>query len=119
MASCRFFIAVRLLSAWEPGFSTRQIFVWNPAQKVRYAVKLGAPLVVRHHDIPGCNLSISVGQHCIPGARVVVSAAMGPKVHRTELPDFATVMNSRQESARLLLLAHFDPILDQNNSRMN
>lgn len=84
---------------------------------MRDAVKLGATLVVGHHDIPWCKFNISDRQHRISGSRVVVPPTMGFKVHWTKLPNFATVMNPRQESARLLLLAHFNPILDQNNSR--
>src|ERR1700730_9028959 len=119
MPSRWLFIAVGLLSLRQPSVSTRQIPVRNQTEKMRYAVKLGTTLVVPHHDIPGCELSISGGQHRSSGARVIVPATMGFKVHRTELPDFATVMNPRQESARLLLLADFDPILDQNNPRMH
>ena len=71
MPSRRLLIAVRFLSLRQPDSSTRQAFVWNQAQKVRYAVELSAPLVVPHHDIPGRNFGISCGEHLIPRARVV------------------------------------------------
>src|SRR5579864_6047743 len=41
------------------------------------------------------------------------------EIHRTELPDFAPIVDPRQKSTCLLLLAHLEPVFDQDYSRVN
>lgn len=41
------------------------------------------------------------------------------KIHWTELPGFAPVVDPRQEPLRLLFLADLKPVFDQDYSRMN
>src|SRR4030095_17248193 len=77
------------------------------------------PLVLGPRDPPRPPRRVGRGEQRVTCTRVVVPAAVRLQVHRRQLPDLAAVVNARLEPTRLLLRAHFEPILDQEDARVD
>src|SRR5580704_8569287 len=86
---------------------------------MRDAVEPSAAFIVRIDDEPRSNVSIGCRHHFIAGSRVVVPTTMRLEIHRTEFPDFTSVVNPRQKPAGLLVLTNLEPVFDENYPRMN
>src|SRR5262249_45364177 len=69
--------------------------------------------VVGRQDEPGSELRVSSIEHDVAGARVLEPPAARRQVHRAELPLTERICNSRFKSPLLLLVADFEPDLDQ------
>src|ERR1700730_18016455 len=110
VAPCRFLVAFWLLPFRQPDARPRGLFIWNQAQQMRDTVEACAAFVISGHDVPRRDFSISCGDHHVPCARVVVPAPMCLEVHRAQLPDFAPIVDPRNETASLLLLANLEPV---------
>src|ERR1700733_5258040 len=61
---------------------------------------------------PGC---VSGLEHVVARTRIVVPAAIGLEIHRRQFPDLARILDPRFEPAGLLLLAHLQPIFDEDD----
>src|SRR5690242_9154630 len=75
--------------------------------------------VIGTHHIPGRESSVSRFEHVIPRSRVVVPAAVRLQIHRRKLPDLAAVINTISQSSRLLLRTDFEPVFEQDDSRID
>ena len=83
---------------------------------MRDAVQTRSLFIIRMDDIPGGRGRIGRLKHGIPGPGVVVPAMVRFQVHRAELPDLPAIGNPCLEATCLLFLAHFQPVLDQDNA---
>ncbi len=63
----------------------------------------------------GAHARVSRLEHVVARTRIVVPAAEGLEVHRRQLPDLARVVDPRLEPAGSRLLAHLQPIFDQDD----
>src|SRR5215510_6495557 len=112
----RLSVAPRLLPLRELDLFAWRALVGNLVEQVRDEVEARAPLVVRPHDIPRGEVGVGRLEHLVARPRVVVPAAVRLEIHRRELPDLARVVDARFEPARLLVLAHFEPIFDEDDT---
>ena len=90
----------------------------NAGEDVLDDVQAGGLLLVVGADecTTGAMRVSVVGQHAVAGARVVVPAGPRRKVHRTELPLPDRIVDARLEAPLLLLVADFEPQLDQDDA---
>ena len=98
-------------------FAARNVLVANLLQQVADHVQAHAPLVLRACNEPRRFSGIGGGEHVIARLRVVVPAIIGFHVHRRELPRLAAVTDPVCEPPCLLLGAHLQPVLQQDDSR--
>src|SRR5215469_9839862 len=114
-----FLVALRLLPLGELDLVALDLLVGDQAQEMRDTVEAGAPLIITVHDVPGRERRVSRLEHVVPGAREIVPASVRLEVHRTQLPDLARIVDARLEAARLLVLADFEPVLDENDAGLD
>jgi hypothetical protein len=62
---------------------------------------------------------VSVGEHLVSGPPVVVPPAVGLEVHVRQLPDLARIVDAALQAAGLLLFAHLEPVLDEDDARVD
>src|SRR5215831_10925798 len=58
-------------------------------------------------------------EHHVARTGVFIPAAIGLQVHRTQLPLTKRILHARLEPSLLLLLSHFHPVLNENDSSIN
>ena len=104
------------LALGQPDFRPWDGLVGNLLQQVTDHVQPHALLVLRARDEPRRPCGIGGGEHLVARLRVVVPAIVGLEVHRRELPGLAAVVDARCEPARLLLGAHLEPVLEQDDA---
>jgi hypothetical protein len=102
--SGRLSVAAGLLSLRQSNSFAQYIFVRNQAEQMRDAVQPRAALVVCLHHVPWRDSAVRRGHHLVARTRVIVPASIGFEIHWTEFPDFADIMDPRQEPPGLLLL---------------
>ena len=116
IGSLWFFISVGGLSFSQLEGFGRKLSIGDQAQEVRDAVETCPPCIIGLDDVPGGYGRIGGLEHLISGSRVVVPASMRFQVHRAQLPDLPAVGNAVLEATVLLLLADFQPVLDQDDA---
>src|SRR5919106_1554211 len=94
----------------------RQIAVGDLRQQMVDAVQPGVTLVVCVDHPPWGLLGVGVCEHLVLGARVVLPAVAGLDVHRRQLPAFGGIVEPGLEAFLLLLVAHREPVLDQDGA---
>ena len=77
------------------------------------------PLVVGIRHVPGGDFGVRGGEHGVARPGVVVPAAIRLLIHRGELPRLPAIVDARREATRLLFLAHLEPVLEQDHTRIN
>src|SRR5262245_4914638 len=113
--SLRLAIAVAALALRQLDLLARQLLVGNVPEKMRDQVEPGASLVVAANDIPGGEPGIRRCEHVVTRAGIIEPAAVGLEVHRRKLPDLSSVIDPRLDPAGLLVGAHLEPVLDQDD----
>src|SRR3954451_15727795 len=66
--------------------------------------------------MPGRLRCVSSSKHCVPAARIVIPATVRFQVHGAKLPCSHGIVNAFEKPPVLLLLADFEPVLDENNA---
>src|SRR5215211_9530393 len=112
----RLHVAAGRLPLGQDDLRPGDLFVGYEAQEVGDAIETGPSLFIGIHHVPGGLRSIGRRHHCIPGSRVVVPPAVRFQVHRTQLPDLASVGDAILNAPGLLFLADFEPELDQDHA---
>src|SRR5262245_59990228 len=97
----------------------RHLLVGDQAQQVGDAVQARPALVVGVHHPPGALRGVRGREHGVPGPREIVPAAVRLQVHRAELPDLARVVDALLEPLGLVGHAHLQPVLDQDDPRVD
>src|SRR5262249_250010 len=95
------------------------VLIWNQTEKMRDAVQTRSPLVVRAHEIPRRLLRVSRVEHQGPGPRIGVPGGIGFGVHWAQFPLAHWVVDAPLKPPPLLILADFQPKLDQDNPGPN
>ena len=111
----------RFVSFWFLPFRKYNLLHWDllprhHTEQVRNAVQSGPHFVVGLHHIPRGLRSIRRREHCVPGARVVVPAAMRLKIHRAYFPSSHRILDTLEEATVLLLFANLKPVFDEDNA---
>src|SRR5271166_6031628 len=86
---------------------------------MRDTVQARPPLVVGANDIPRGMFAVGCIEHQVPGTGEVIPPAKGLQVHGTELPLTDLVVDARLKAALLLRLSDFQPVLDEDNPRVD
>ena len=82
-------------------------------------VEARALLVVGPDDVPGRDARVGRLEHRVARARVVVPLGARRQVHRAQLPLPQRIVDARLESPLLLLVADFEPELDQDDAALD
>jgi hypothetical protein len=82
-------------------------------------VQARRPLVVGSNDVPRGDARVGLLQHDVPRPGVVVPALTRREVHRTQFPLTHGIVDTRFEPALLLVIAHFEPELDQDDAAID
>src|SRR5262245_13092333 len=72
-------------------------------------------LVVRVHDVPGALLAVGGLEHPVPRPGVLEPLLSRGKVGLAQLPLAQRVLDPRLEASGLLLVAHLEPVLEQDD----
>ena len=95
----------------------RQIVIGDEGEQVADAVEPRAALRIRVHHEPGGLFDVGVGEHLILRLGILHPAGARFQVHRRELPAARGVFDARVKAALLLLVAHREPVFDQDDAR--
>ena len=68
---------------------------------------------------PRCGRDISVDEHLILSAGVILPASDGLQIHRRELPAAQRIFTTGLEASNLLLVRHGEPVFAQDNAVFN
>src|SRR3954469_20327472 len=109
-------VTVLLRPIWQLHRRPIELLVREKLDQMGDRVQPGALLVVRSDDVPGRVALVGGGEHRIAGARVLVPFAARRQIHRAELPLADRILDARAEPALLLLVADFEPQLDENDA---
>jgi hypothetical protein len=86
------------------------------AEQVRDAVEARALLVVRSDDVPRRVLGVGGRKHPVARPRVLVPLLARRQIHRAQFPLADRIVDAVLEPAALLLVAHFHPVLEQDDA---
>jgi hypothetical protein len=96
-------------------FVTGHLLVRNETEKVGNAIEAGPPLVVGADDVPRRVRGVGRVEHLVAGAGVRIPPRVRLDVHRAQFPLAERILNAGLEPPPLLLLAYFQPELDELN----
>src|SRR5262249_57414467 len=68
------------------------------------------------HDVPGRKLGVRGLEHHVPRPRVLEPSAPRAQVGRAQLPLPQRIFDAGLEAPLLFLIAHFEPILDEQDT---
>src|ERR1700686_1626319 len=80
---------------------------------MRNTIQTGALFIIRSQDMPRRPFGVGGLQHRVTGSRIFKPLAARREIYRAELPLAHRVFDSRLEPPLLLLVAHFEPDLDE------
>src|SRR5215207_2450051 len=109
----------RSSAAWAASRPAGGGLVRDVAQQMADDVEPSPPLVVGVRDVPGRPGGVGRTEHVVARAGVVVPPAVGLQVHPGQLPDLARVVVAALQPPRLLLRADLEPVLEQDDSRVD
>src|SRR5262245_57441386 len=94
----------------------RRLLVRDQVEQMADAIEARAPLVVRGDDIPGRELRVCGLEHQVARPRVLEPFAPRAQVRRAQLPLAQRIFDAGLEAALLLLIAHLQPVFDEQDA---